>query len=409
MTGAGKPHLTAASLAQVPEGKSYSVRAPTQKVADEDDVGLFGGGLFDHAPAAKAASTEGADGDQPAKSYWTKEQDKNLIELKSENRPWVEISTALEKKVHECKERFKEIKPKDWKPKDWKPNNAKGGSGSKQKQGKQRNKNGHNQRDDEKKDDEKQSGAADGAFDVNSWPGGSGGANTEGGIGNEVWGFNDSGEENDTTWGGGDTWGATDKRSDRKTDANNEWAAGDWDNTDNNGGEEKEGEGFNDNGTGWVGRTGDNAATGGLGDNNDTGGNTGGGDGAWNNERAATANNATDNSDSTGDSPGPGKDSSQKNKGPSNKAPFQSGSNRRSSRGFKNATSSKEYELKPDSTFSANDLRLVAKILQQDCSMVWNRVSWRFKDKTDRNLHPDVFEEKIIGKIEGRGSDRGHK
>ena len=33
--------------------------------------------------------------------------------------------------------------------------------------------------------------------------------------------------------------------------------------------------------------------------------------------------------------------------------------------------------------------------------MVWNRVSWRFRDKTGRTLHPDEFEKKITGRLEG--------
>ncbi|KAI0579915.1 hypothetical protein Alg130_07284 [Pyrenophora tritici-repentis] len=64
-------------------------------------------------------------------------------------------------------------------------------------------------------------------------------------------------------------------------------------------------------------------------------------------------------------------------------------------------------ELRPDDTFSADDLRQIARILQQDCAMVWNRVSWRFKDKTGRTLHPDVFEKKITGQVEGKGSEKG--
>jgi hypothetical protein len=68
-----------------------------------------------------------------------------------------------------------------------------------------------------------------------------------------------------------------------------------------------------------------------------------------------------------------------------------------------------ELEVKPDDTFSADDLRLFARILQQDYQTVWNRVSWRFKDKTGRNIAPDVFEKKITGRVEGKGSERGGK
>jgi hypothetical protein len=62
-----------------------------------------------------------------------------------------------------------------------------------------------------------------------------------------------------------------------------------------------------------------------------------------------------------------------------------------------------EYKVAPDGTFSQDELKLIARILQQDCSMVWERVSWRFKDKTGRNLHPDVFEKKITGRLDKDG------
>ena len=57
-----------------------------------------------------------------------------------------------------------------------------------------------------------------------------------------------------------------------------------------------------------------------------------------------------------------------------------------------------EYKLSPDDTFSQDELKIIARILQQDSSMVWERVSWRFKERTGRNLHPDVFEKKITGR-----------
>lgn len=34
--------------------------------------------------------------------------------------------------------------------------------------------------------------------------------------------------------------------------------------------------------------------------------------------------------------------------------------------------------------------------------MVWNRVSWRFKDKTGRTIAPEVFEKKVTGRVEGK-------
>ncbi|KAG9194746.1 hypothetical protein G6011_04781 [Alternaria panax] len=68
-----------------------------------------------------------------------------------------------------------------------------------------------------------------------------------------------------------------------------------------------------------------------------------------------------------------------------------------------------ELKVKPDDSFSADDLRLVARILQQDCSMVWNRVSWRFRDKTGRTLHPDDFERKITGRLGSKDSEKGKR
>lgn len=68
-----------------------------------------------------------------------------------------------------------------------------------------------------------------------------------------------------------------------------------------------------------------------------------------------------------------------------------------------------QLEVKPDETFSADDLRLVARILQQDYQMVWQRVSWRFKDKTGRNVPPEMFEKKITGRVEGEEHERGER
>lgn len=406
LTRQGKPRLTAVSLVQVPKSK-----APSAKATDEDEGGMVG--LFEDAPAMEAAPAKAADDDQPANSDWTKKQDDKLMELKGENKPWAKIASEVDKKEYECQERFKRIKPKDWKP-----SNAEGGGGGKQ--GKQKNKQGKKQQDGDKKDDDKKDGVADVGFDANAWPGGgdSGGNNDNWGGNNNTredngnkdsWN-NDSGDNNDTNWGGGsgDTWGATDNKSEKKDKATDAWDSGGWGNTANNDGGKKADDGFKNEG--WGGGSGDNAATGDW-DNNDTSGNPGGGDGAWNSGGdgwAAPANDATKYSNSKKASSTKDSSSDKANKGSSNKSPSQSGSKHRSFRSEKASSSApKEYELKTDSTFSTDDLRLIAKILQQDCSMVWNRVSWRFKDKTGRNLHPDVFEKKITGRIEDRDSDRG--
>jgi len=57
------------------------------------------------------------------------------------------------------------------------------------------------------------------------------------------------------------------------------------------------------------------------------------------------------------------------------------------------------YIVSPDDDFSGKDLRIAARILKQDESQVWERLSWRFRDKTGRNLHPDIFEKKFTGKV----------
>lgn len=390
MTGLGKPRLTANNLAQVPQGK-----APSTKAADEDEGGLFGAGLFDNAPAAKAASIQAADDGQPASSDWSKEQDERLMELKGENKSWADIATAVDKKEHECKERFKQIKPKDWKP-----INAKGGGGGKQTKDKQKNKREEKQQDGDKRDEDDKNGAADGSFDANAWLGGGdntgkndsrGNSNDKAGVRGNDTSWNDDGNR-DANWGGDGAWGVTDGKSEKKDDIEDQWGGGGWDNADNEDGDKKADVGSNNNEKGWGGDPGDNAAMGAR-SNDDWG---------------AIANVASKNSSSKKVSSSKDSSSNKGNKRSSDQAASQTGYKHRSSQSIENAPTSspKQYELKPDSTFSADDLRLIAKILQQDCSMVWNRVSWRFKDKTGRNLHPDVFEKKITGMVEDGGSER---
>ncbi|KAF2627236.1 hypothetical protein BU25DRAFT_431790 [Macroventuria anomochaeta] len=378
LTGPGKPRLTATNLAQVPESK-VSVKAASKKDAAEDDIGglLGGGDLFGDGPAAPATDKVAED-DKPADSGWTKEQDDKLLELRAENPsgPWVDTAKELDKKEHECKNRFKQIKPKDWKP-----NNAKGGGGSKQKQGKQKGQKNQNQgeqkeddkkedgkkeddkKEDDKNDDDKKNENATKGFKAddsgNAWPGAS-----DGGWGNTD--TNGATQYNGGGWNTGDipAWpGAEDTSDDKKED------------------------GFNADNNGWGGGGWDNG---------------GGNNGSNNTSNDKTSNKGSSHKDS----------SSQKDAKPqSNKAASQTGSKQHSTREPEkpSASAPTEYELKPDSTFSADDLRLIARILQQDCQMVWNRVSWRFKDKTGRNLHPDVFEKKITGKIDDRSSEHGRR
>ncbi|KAF1923837.1 uncharacterized protein M421DRAFT_302944 [Didymella exigua CBS 183.55] len=384
LTGPGKPRLTTSNVAQVPDGNVPEVKAASEKVADEDDGGLFGGGLFGNVPAAPA-SVKVADGDNLADGTWTKEEDEKLLELRAANHkgPWASIADELGKKEHECKARFKVVKPNDWRP-----NNAGGGGcgGGKQKKGKQRDQMGQKiqQGGDNNPDEKKGENNASGD---NPWV--TGGANKDGDNQN-------SGGFKANTSNGWNTGGGGGGRVEWDTSAKNNGSGG-----------------FGDTTPAWGAGGGDSGGN----DperwdtDNNGGGNSGGGGGAngWENPAGGDAWGAPANNtskDNTSKKSSSVKDSSSKKdvKSSSNKHYSQSVSKHRSSRSSDKASISvpAEYELKPDSIFSADDLRLIAKILQQDCSMVWDRVSWRFKDKTGRNVHPDVFEKKITGKIENR-------
>jgi hypothetical protein len=158
---------------------------------------------------------------------------------------------------------------------------------------------------------------------------------------------------------------------------------------------------------GWGPAPGGGEIFGGWDNTSDKGGNSGGAPDAWNTALDTTTNNAAGVADQwPSNTQVPAKPASKAaSKAPSNHHP-----SRRSSRHNQttpaNTAAPRHLEVTPDDTFSADDLRLVAKILQQDYSLVWNRVSWRFKDKTGRTLHPDVFEKKITGRVEGKGSEK---
>ncbi|KAI4952128.1 hypothetical protein J4E91_003590 [Alternaria rosae] len=156
------------------------------------------------------------------------------------------------------------------------------------------------------------------------------------------------------------------------------------------------------------------------------GANTSGGDGAndaapgWDNFGGNSWNTDTNNNQNNNIGGGVGGDqwtaSAPAQKAPSNKAPPQAPSKPNANNKKNNSNNTHlitacplELEAKPDDTFSADDLRLVARILQQDCSTVWNRVSWRFRDKTGRTIHPDEFEKKITGRLEGKGSEKAER
>ena len=445
LTGAGKPRLTAASLAKVPSdqrptkelpgAKSASKKAASTKPAADGD-NTWGGNGWDDTNAKsgskksnskKASSNKGdawvvqesgndtsdplaatwgttpdATGgddnkekkDDPADAWntptapendiapqddskkdgessgWTKEQDEKLMQMKDDAKnTWAKISEEFGKAEHECKHRFKVIKPKDWKPSGAKH----GGEDKKGKKGKKADQNDGKNKDDKKKEEKKEeeTGDAGGLFGLTF------GEDT-GNSKDESGDKNNSGDKAPDAWGGGTaSW---------------DFAGGDAAGTGTNAWDTQ---------IGW----GSGATTGGGDGTNDAAAswdNTGGNDwgtGANNNQKPNTGGGAGD-----------AKASAQKassNKVPPRAPPPPNASNGNNNNIRPIAARPLELEVKPDDTFSADDLRLVARILQQDCSMVWNRVSWRFRDKTGRTLHPDEFEKKITGRLEGKGSETG--
>ncbi|KAJ4301732.1 hypothetical protein N0V90_003825 [Kalmusia sp. IMI 367209] len=283
--------------------------------------------------------------------------------------------------------------------------------------------------DNSKQNDQNQSGAAKG-----DWTGGGG------------WDFADSNGDNigtNGTWDNGDASKASvdkdkDSKNSEKNQTQDDSGGGGWnfgggsddnnkskssssknDNNDAHGGGN---DGWNNNdssgGTGWDTHNADGG-----------GGSSGGGGGDWNANGHPSENGGWGNTDSNEknknedkDADGQGNSSWDKdgNNGwgaqpSSKKSPSRHSStshekhrsHKHSSRRHSDpkkdrhghhSTHAAEYKVAPDSTFSQDELKLIARILQQDCSMVWERVSWRFKDRTGRNLHPDVFEKKITGK-----------
>ncbi|CAO2654992.1 Nn.00g117250.m01.CDS01 [Neocucurbitaria sp. VM-36] len=442
LTGTGRQRLTAASLAKVPSERrsakdALDVKVEEKKAATENAAsmigGLFGGLDLDGAAAGGDAKKDGND----SANTWTAEDDKKMMDWRNENpnAPWLSFAEEIKKSVAECKDHFRQIKPADWKPNAAK---AKGGGGN-QKSGKKDKNQNQNQNQGKNKTGEKKNEGS-GSGPVNQW-----GDNADtGGDGNTGWGGND------TFGDGNDTFGNNNEASNANN--NDIWNTGDTFG-DNNGGS-------NANGTGWNHEGGANGNLGGDGNwnSNDGAGDTGGGNSGWggadntgggagsgdntwgapeanagdtagawnmnndrnnfNNDSGGNTGNMWDTNNNTGNTgnawnaPASAKPATRPNsKAPTNNSASHSRSHRDSKHNSHSNTTQTstaspiEVEVKPDDTFSADDLRLIARILQQDCSMVWNRVSWRFRDKTGRMLHPDVFEKKITGGVEDIAPD----
>ncbi|KAF2129656.1 hypothetical protein P153DRAFT_357195 [Dothidotthia symphoricarpi CBS 119687] len=434
LTGSGKPRLTADNLAKVPSAKQ-SVRAasakapskaPSKKSASKkgdvvedtgDMLGLFGALAPDAEKASvKSKKSSKSKKETPDSDGFTQEQDAKILDMKTNNAgiSWAVIGEEIGKAGNACKDRFNTIKPKDWKPA-----NVKGGGGKQknkdknQDKGKNQNQN-QNQEDKEKKEEKKDEPSGGDA--ANAWNADTGenwvtDANATGGE--NTW--EAAGDANNNTWGaGGDVsggkgdWGAPGTSA----DANGTGNGGGWD-------------GANDSGPG-----------GGWGDTNIGGGDAATGDNGWNNkpDGGGDAGNSWDNSGNTGVAGDVWTTNADQNNNngiaeanpwnappavavsepkvptpaPTIRTPSEKGSKKPSKNGSVHGSANAaraaplEFEVKPNDTFSGDDLRLIAKILQQDSQMVWDRLSWRFRDKTGRTLHPEVFEEKITGRVEGK-------
>lgn len=335
--------------------------------------------------AKPAQSVKPAESVKPAGSGWTEEQDKKLIDFKSDAklRTWRQIASELGKELDQCKERFTQIKPKDWRPP---PNSGKKGKG---KQGQNKKKEDENEGQ-EKKDETQVAGWGDMPFDVDNDSGKNDTWKNDSGGGDGEWSKND---DAGGAFGGdqADGWGVGDNKSEKKDSNAGAWGCG---GTDDKAADNEAGGGFEGNNT-WGNNTGNDGA------NDATTWQIG--NEAKNPSHKSASNKAVSNKPVS-------------NKAQSNKAPSHKSSHKHSSKHSEHKPSSKNsdrrpsnpappqtvYELKPDDTFSASDLRLIARILQQDTNMLWDRLSWRFRDKTGRNLHADVFEEKVTGGLERR-------
>ena len=307
------------------------------------------------------------------KNAWTKEQDEKLIHMKTEDRKvtWNKISQEVGKTEEDCKKRFKTIKPDDWKA------NAanQGGEGKKEKEKEKKQNHNQNQSKGGNKKDAKNNG------------------NKEEEKKNETSGVVDA---CDMSGGNGDVFPGL--------------SGGDTDNSKDDSGNKD---------TSWDGLVGGIIVT----DTSawDFGNATGGVDGAndtavkwdfdcgrnWN----TASNNDQDKKKDGASIADPWNSTAPTQNSPSKQTLSQPGSQHKDNNNNAQPITTRplELEVKPGDTFSADDLRLVARILQQDCSMVWNRVSWRFRDKTGRTLHPDEFEKKITGRLEGENCGKSKR
>ncbi len=386
------------------QAAAYANALATAEEVSKDKAGV---------QAGKGKGKEAKEEETEKSNEWTEEEDKQLMDWKNENPngQWSIISKELGKSDNACRNRFKDIKPKDWKPNVAKENDNKDGKAT-QKQGNTKKK-----QNEQKKEDSS-------AAPANSWDtptgGDGGGGENSGWGGDEFAGIFDESNDNQKTGsdktkndstGNADLWGSGVNGASWEMNDNEQKATGDsgdtgtaaWDTAGNDawnakGNEEKTNEG-NTWGTGgdWQNPSGDGQ--------NDTKANEWGG--------ITTEDKKDNNASAAWDTPAqePPATKADSVKGSKHGASKSHSSHRRRSHSKKtSAEESHVIELKPDDTFSTGDLQLIARILQKDAADIWQRVSWRFGDKTGRyNIDPDVFEKKITGHVEGKESSKGSR
>jgi len=399
LTGSGRQRLTAASLTKVPSAKDA---AHTNTASSSSIGGMFG--LFDDA------SFTGSNDKRVNASSWSKQQDARLMELKADNEAWIKISQEVGKDLQKCKQRFKEIKPKNWKPNSAKQGNHRGGGAGHEKR-RQNNFNNQSNTTNRQRGRKTSANEPNKLWCADNNTSGNSRANT----GHNGWGgvntsWNDVGNENNMKDGtAGAAWGDAAWPADSANDNSGAWntageagdgaAGGTWDTM---GGDATAGAwdttGGNATTGAWDTAAGAGEKTNGFGNNtaNAWGATSATGIGATSGQdNNVNAGGAFDTWNSGGNAWPAQPSVKAASKAPTVKAGFHHNPT------YNVIAAPLELEIRPDNTFSADDLRIVARILQQDCSLVWDRVSWRFRDKTGRTLHPDIFERKITGRVEG--------
>lgn len=420
-------------------------QAATERNALVDAANIWGGdgGIFgclernlgsggnEGNPAARDSGNPQDQKNEPNPHGFTPAEDAKIIELRISNefKTWEILGQDVGKDGKLCQERFKQIKPSDWQP-------LQSGKGAKQAKG---NKQG--QKNPEKKNGNggqiRDSKAQGGNDNANSQPA-PGGNNAEGSNndssgadpawGDSGWGTsgdvsNDNAASNSWPTGG-------DANNDNTANNNNGWGNNNDDNKDSRGDTGNTNrESTGNSGNAWNNDSNGNDA---WGIKNDNGGGATNSNPGWDSGQNDNKGNDSGNNGQAGDNPlgdswgGAQAPASKAASKAASKTASEAGSKwpahsakhsrKRSSHshssyhahkpgstthftGYRENTRPSEYKLSPDDTFSQHDLRLLARILQQDSAMVWERVSWRFKDKTGRYLPPALFEKKITGTL----------